>query len=65
MTEHERWRRPAAPILLGENHVCAWREESSAIRELLAITALRQEPDADFTTTVKTVEEWAGVEVKG
>jgi hypothetical protein len=41
------------------------RGGSNAIRELLAITALRQGPDADFTTTVKTVEEWAGVEVKG
>ena len=37
----------------------------NAIRELLAITALRQGPDADFTTIVKTVEEWAGVEVRG
>jgi 3-hydroxyisobutyrate dehydrogenase-like beta-hydroxyacid dehydrogenase len=37
----------------------------NAIRELLAITALRQGSDADFTTIVKTVEEWAGVEVKG
>lgn len=37
----------------------------NAIRELLAITALRQGPDADFTTIVKTVEEWAGVQVKG
>jgi len=36
----------------------------NAIRELLAITALRQGGDADFTTIVKTVEEWAGVEVK-
>jgi 3-hydroxyisobutyrate dehydrogenase-like beta-hydroxyacid dehydrogenase len=37
----------------------------NAIRELLAITALRQGTDADFTTIVKSVEEWAGVEVKG
>jgi len=37
----------------------------NAIRELLAITSLRQGSDADFTTIVKTVEEWAGVEVKG
>jgi len=37
----------------------------NAIRELLAITALRQGGDADFTTIVKTVEEWAGVEVRG
>src|SRR5581483_6726586 len=36
----------------------------NAIRELLAITALRQGADADFTTIVKTVEEWAGAEVK-
>jgi len=37
----------------------------NAIRELLAITALGQGADADFTTIVKTVEDWAGVEVKG
>jgi 3-hydroxyisobutyrate dehydrogenase-like beta-hydroxyacid dehydrogenase len=37
----------------------------NAIRELLAITSLRQGFDADFTTIAKTVEEWAGVEVKG
>lgn len=37
----------------------------NAIRELLAITALRQGSDADFTTIVKTVEEWAGVQVEG
>jgi len=35
----------------------------NAIRELLAITSLGQGADADFTTIVKTVEEWAGVEV--
>ncbi len=37
----------------------------NAIRELLAITALGQGSDADFTTIVKTVEEWAGVQVEG
>lgn len=37
----------------------------SAIKELLTITALRQGGDADFTTIVKSVEEWAGVEVRG
>jgi 3-hydroxyisobutyrate dehydrogenase-like beta-hydroxyacid dehydrogenase len=37
----------------------------NAIRELLAITALRQGADTDFTTIIKTIEEWAGVEVKG
>jgi len=37
----------------------------NAIRELLAITSLGQGADADFTTIVKTVEGWAGVEVKG
>lgn len=37
----------------------------NAIKELLTITSLRQGPDADFTTIVKSVEEWAGVEVKG
>jgi 3-hydroxyisobutyrate dehydrogenase-like beta-hydroxyacid dehydrogenase len=37
----------------------------SAIKELLTITSLTQGPDADFTTIVKSIEEWAGVEVKG
>ena len=37
----------------------------NAIRELLAITALREGSDADFTTIVKTVEEWAGAQVRG
>jgi len=37
----------------------------NAVRELLAITALREGFDADFTTVVKTIEEWAGVEVTG
>ena len=36
-----------------------------AIHQLLQITSLRQGADADFTTIVKSVEEWAGVEVKG
>ena len=36
----------------------------NAVREVLAISALRQGFDADFTTVVKTIEEWAGVEVK-
>ncbi len=36
----------------------------SAIKELLTITSLTQGPDADFTTIVKSVEAWAGVEVK-
>jgi 3-hydroxyisobutyrate dehydrogenase-like beta-hydroxyacid dehydrogenase len=44
---------------LGVPMVCG-----SAVRELLTITALRQGPDADFTTVCKVVEEWAGVEVK-
>lgn len=37
----------------------------SAIKELLTITSLTQGPDADFTTIVRSIEEWAGVEVKG
>ena len=44
---------------LGVPMVCG-----SAIRELLTITAQRHGFDADFTTICKTVEEWAGVEVK-
>jgi 3-hydroxyisobutyrate dehydrogenase-like beta-hydroxyacid dehydrogenase len=37
----------------------------SAVRQLWAYTANRMGPDADFTTIVKSLEEWAGVEVKG
>jgi 3-hydroxyisobutyrate dehydrogenase-like beta-hydroxyacid dehydrogenase len=37
----------------------------NAVRQLLAITKARQGFDSDFTTMVKCVEEWAGVEVKG
>jgi 3-hydroxyisobutyrate dehydrogenase-like beta-hydroxyacid dehydrogenase len=44
---------------LGVPMVCG-----SAVRELLAITAALEGFDADFTTVCKTVEEWAGVEVK-
>ena len=36
----------------------------SAVRQLWAYTANRMGPDADFTNIVRTVEEWAGVEVK-
>ena len=37
----------------------------SAVRQNLAITSARHGPDSDFTSIVKTVEEWAGVEVGG
>jgi 3-hydroxyisobutyrate dehydrogenase-like beta-hydroxyacid dehydrogenase len=37
----------------------------NAVKQLLAITKARQGFDSDFTTMVKCVEEWAGVEVKG
>jgi 3-hydroxyisobutyrate dehydrogenase-like beta-hydroxyacid dehydrogenase len=37
----------------------------SAVRELLGITKAMQGFESDFTTMVKCVETWAGVEVKG
>ena len=37
----------------------------SAVRQILAITSARHGPDSDFTSMVKTIEEWAGVEVGG
>jgi 3-hydroxyisobutyrate dehydrogenase-like beta-hydroxyacid dehydrogenase len=37
----------------------------SAVRQLWAYSASHMGPDTDFTTVVKCVEEWAGVEVKG
>jgi len=37
----------------------------NAVRQLLAVTKAVQGPDSDFTSIVKCVEEWAGVEVKG
>jgi 3-hydroxyisobutyrate dehydrogenase-like beta-hydroxyacid dehydrogenase len=36
----------------------------SAVRQLWAYTATRMGPETDFTTIVKSLEEWAGVEVK-
>jgi 3-hydroxyisobutyrate dehydrogenase-like beta-hydroxyacid dehydrogenase len=36
----------------------------SAVRQLWAYTSNRMGPDTDFTTIVKSIEEWAGVEVK-
>jgi 3-hydroxyisobutyrate dehydrogenase-like beta-hydroxyacid dehydrogenase len=44
---------------LGVPMVCG-----SSVRELLSITSLSQGSEADFTTICKTVEGWAGVEVK-
>lgn len=63
----------AIGLLLKDIRLCMAEAETlgvpmivgGAIKELLTITALRQGPDADFTTIVKSVEEWAGVEVKG
>ena len=37
----------------------------SAVRQLWAYTSSRMGPETDFTTIVKSLEEWAGVEVKG
>jgi 3-hydroxyisobutyrate dehydrogenase-like beta-hydroxyacid dehydrogenase len=36
----------------------------SAVRQLWAYTASRMGADTDFTSIVKSIEEWAGVEVK-
>jgi len=63
----------AIGLLLKDIRLCMAEAETlgvpmivgGAIKELLTITALRQGPDADFTTIVKSIEEWAGVEVKG
>jgi 3-hydroxyisobutyrate dehydrogenase-like beta-hydroxyacid dehydrogenase len=37
----------------------------SAVRQLWAYSASRMGADTDFTTVVRCIEEWAGVEVKG
>lgn len=37
----------------------------SAVRQFLAVTNARFGPDSDFTSMVRVVEEWAGVEVRG
>jgi len=63
----------AIGLLLKDIRLCMHEAETlgvpmivgNSIKELLTITALRQGADADFTTIVKSVEEWAGVEVKG
>ena len=36
----------------------------SAVRQVWAYTLNRHGPDTDFTTIIKTLEEWAGVEAK-
>ncbi len=37
----------------------------SAVRQLLAVTNARYGADSDFTSIVRVVEEWGGVEVRG
>jgi 3-hydroxyisobutyrate dehydrogenase-like beta-hydroxyacid dehydrogenase len=37
----------------------------SAVRQLWAYSASHMGPDTDFTTVIKCIEEWAGVEVRG
>src|ERR671933_1581554 len=37
----------------------------SAVRQLLAVTNATFGPESDFTNIVRTVEQWAGVEVRG
>lgn len=37
----------------------------AAVRQLWAYSASHMGPDADFTTVIRCIEEWAGVEVRG
>jgi 3-hydroxyisobutyrate dehydrogenase-like beta-hydroxyacid dehydrogenase len=37
----------------------------SAVRQMLAITSALYGPDSDFTSMCKSVEQWAGAEVRG
>jgi 3-hydroxyisobutyrate dehydrogenase-like beta-hydroxyacid dehydrogenase len=37
----------------------------AAVRQLWAYSASQNGPDTDFTTVIKCVEQWAGVEVRG
>ena len=37
----------------------------AAVRQLWAYSASHNGPDTDFTTVIKCIEEWAGVEVRG
>lgn len=37
----------------------------AAVRQLWAYSANHMGPDADFTTVIRCIEEWAGVEVRG
>lgn len=37
----------------------------SAVRQMLAVTSASFGPESDFTSIVKVVEQWAGVEVRG
>jgi 3-hydroxyisobutyrate dehydrogenase-like beta-hydroxyacid dehydrogenase len=37
----------------------------AAVRQLWAYSANHMGPDTDFTTVIKCIEEWAGVEVRG
>lgn len=37
----------------------------SLVRQMLAATNAKYGPDSDFTSMVKIVEEWAGVEIRG
>jgi 3-hydroxyisobutyrate dehydrogenase-like beta-hydroxyacid dehydrogenase len=63
----------AVGLLLKDIRLCLHEAETlgvpmicgNSIKELLTITAQREGYDADFTTIVKCVEQWAGVEVKG
>lgn len=63
----------AVGLLLKDIRLCLHEAETlgvpmivgNQVKELLTITAQKQGYDADFTTIVKSVEEWAGVEVKG
>jgi hypothetical protein len=38
---------------------------ANAVKQLLAMTQATQGPDADLTCVARTVEQWAGVELRG
>jgi 3-hydroxyisobutyrate dehydrogenase-like beta-hydroxyacid dehydrogenase len=37
----------------------------AAVRQMLAVTNAKFGPTSDFTSVIRVVEEWAGVEVRG
>ena len=37
----------------------------AAVRQMLAVTNAKFGPTSDFTSIIRVVEEWAGVQVRG